>query len=659
MSNACYPQHRAPIELKIVSKLVPPDSPIGRLSVFSDLIWDQTDLVESRTLIKGAKVNWQSIFSNVWETHYLIAISIMEYSYARLYHPIGENYACDMKTVQHEARYLALFVEYLQSRKIFEGANISHHDIQDYVSWLINRRGQALGKRIKTEAADLDWVDVRIRALQSYYSYNKRVSQPLLISPLHGHSIFKYLGKKRQGTEENRTPLIPKDVWDRFLCAALDYVEYFSDDILAGQSVIENIRKNVLPVASKAKNFAANNFTTREVKPILNAIVDFSINPNSGIAWRKTWANVEDLRFELFTLYEACLVVVSCLSGIRESELALIQVHGFQEQTDVDGVSKRYTVISRMVKGDIDRQLIWEVNRPVYQACHIIKKITSYARSHRDCNELFIRSWYRGAGEQFQSDLRKDSLGRSTKGSILPLGPDAMSLALKKFGARLDVAIQGAYQLPLVDGKKWNFTMRQPRRTLASRIAREPFGLIAGMLHYKHVKLTTFLGYAGKDESWIRDLAIEEFSANEEFLAQIWDDIQEGALAGARGNELLNEFKGVAGDLKKNSLQYFIENNRRNLHVGLLNYCLFQRDRALCLSNTKSDLPDKPVINACYPERCANSCISKNHLPIWQAQINDAQAMLNHKNVSMPQKIALKDDIAKSLRILNQLNGTS
>ena len=153
-------------------------------------------------------------------------------------------------------------------------------------------------------------------------------------------------------------------------------------------------------------------------------------------------------------------------------------------------------------------------------------------------------------------------------------------------------------------------------------------------------------------------MAIEEFSANEEFLGQIWEDIQDGALAGARGHELIHEFKGMAGDIKKNSLQYFIENNRRNLHVGLLNYCLFQRDRALCLTNKKSDLPEKPVINACYPERCANSCISKNHIPIWQAQVNDAQAMLNHKNVSIPQKIALTDDIAKSLRILNQLNGT-
>lgn len=658
MNNANYSQKNTSFELKIVSKLVPADAAVGRLSIFSDFIWDQTDFVESRTLIKGAKINWRSIFDNVWETHYLVAISIMEYTYARLYDPIGEDYACDMKTVQHEARYLASFVEYLQSRKIFGTADIGHHDIQDYVKWLMRIRGQALKKRVKTEAADLDWVDVRIRALQSYHSYNKRVSQQLPIRPLHGHSIFKYLGKRRRRTEENRTPLIPKDVWDPFLCAALDYVEYFADDILAGQSVIEDIRANVLPLARTAKNFSSNNFTVRKVKPRLNAIAEFAINPNSGISWRERWVNVDDLRVELFTLYQACLVVVSCLSGIRESELALIQVDGFQEQTDVDGVSKRYTVISRMIKGDIDRQLVWEVNRPVYQACHVIKKMTSYARSHRACNELFIRSWYRGAGEQFQIDLRKDCLGRTTKGSILPLGPDAMSLALKNFGARLDVAIQGTYRLPLVEGEKWNFTMRQPRRTLASRIAREPFGLIAGMLHYKHVKLTTFLGYAGKDPSWIQDLAIEEFSANEEFLGQIWEDIQDGALAGARGHELIHEFKGMAGDIKKNSLQYFIENNRRNLHVGLLNYCLFQRDRALCLTNNKSDLPEKPIINACYPERCANSCISKNHIPIWQAQLNDAQAMLNHKNVSIPQKIALTDDIAKSLRILNQLNGT-
>ena len=645
------------------SSVVAADKRVSAVSSFADMLWDRSDQAETRAGLKLNKINWGFIYRSHSSSFYPLIMSLKEFAFACMFDPIADETGRDMKTVQEYIFNLNTFIDYLDEKSLYSVADLTHADFQDYARWLVHQRKAYAKKADKKDIVALEWADVRIRALQIYYRYSKRVSQPIPVCPLHGENLFKYLKAKRRGTGDNRTAPIPKQVWEPYLGAALDYVTIYADDILHMQSTLEYIRVNVLPIHMATKKpFRATNFRTHinstRLPKVGGKLGVFAKNPKTGKPWRESWNSLEEARLELYALHNACIAVIASLSGVRETELAELQVDGVEADTAPDGIGKRYRIISKVVKGNRDDRLTWEVNEPVYIACQVMQKLTSYARAVTPQSPLLLANWYRSPTNEYRKEAIKDKLGRSTKGNVLPIGPDGMSMALRRFAVHLDTALDGQYRLPDVDGKRWHFTMRQPRRTLAARIAREPFGTIAGMLHYKHVKVTTFLGYAGSDPSWIKDLHDEEIGANEEFLEQIWEDLQDGELAGAKGVELVREFKGVAGDMKKSALRYFVESHRANLHVGLFNYCFFQKDRALCLTDaTRQSKNATPVLNACHPDRCANSCVSKHHLPQWQVQVDEARAMLAHKSVSPPQRIALTADLEKALRVVNQLSG--
>lgn len=632
-----------------VSSIVAHGTRVSSVSTFNDFVWDRKEYALTRTLELNYKIDWLSLFGKHWNAYYPIIVSFMEFAYASLYDPAMDEKVRDSGTVKLEARLLISFIDYLQSRNIYQLADLTHQDIYDYVEWLINQN-----KLIRPEElCTLEEAARRVRVLQVYYRYATRVSHPLPVHPLHGESLFKYLGKRRPDSRENKTPRIPKDVWDPYLCAALDYVEIYAVDILRGQTLLEGFRTDIKSKYSATKPgrlLSKAGIYKMHVLPAVRGLDDFVSHPQTGLPWRTGW-NLTELRDDLHALYAACVVVIGCLSGMRESELALIGIHGFEQDAGEAGSPSTYSLTSRIVKGKNNKSKRWVVNEPVYRACNILKQMTSYARCESSIEDLFITGWYRPANVEATASKEEN---RSI--TVRPLRASAMQICLNQFAAHIQASFGDFYSLPLVDGKPWHFTTRQLRRSLACRIAREPFGIIAGMLHYKHIKLTTFLGYAGSDPTWIDNLHEEELAANDEFLSHIWEDLQDGTLAGGKGMELFRDFKGLAGDVKKNAMPYFLENNRANLHVGLFNYCLFQRDSALCLPQ-KETKRDSPILNACQPDRCANSCIGTDQRPQWEVQVKDMQAMLNHPKVSLPQQIALSKDLEKALRIVGQLKG--
>jgi hypothetical protein len=58
--------------------------------------------------------------------------------------------------------------------------------------------------------------------------------------------------------------------------------------------------------------------------------------------------------------------------------------------------------------------------------------------------------------------------------------------------------------IPLVNGQRWRLSTSQFRRTLAWFIARQPGGVIAGSMAYRHHRVQMFEGYAGTSASGFR-----------------------------------------------------------------------------------------------------------------------------------------------------------
>ncbi|MBV1952068.1 MAG: hypothetical protein KUG64_07740, partial [Cycloclasticus sp.] len=80
-------------------------------------------------------------------------------------------------------------------------------------------------------------------------------------------------------------------------------------------------------------------------------------------------------------------------------------------------------------------------------------------------------------------------------------------------------------------------------------------------------------------------------------------------------------------------------------------------DVALCLKDTKAK--DMPIMNACHPDVCKNSCISKTHLPAWESQKNDVNSMLKQKGISENQEGVLKAQLVSLESVINPLTRNS
>lgn len=640
------------------STIVRSNARISNVSVFSDMIWDRREYADSRTSWKGSVIHWSSFFDRFGTTHGHVVTSLKEFAYALLFDPIEDDVQKETKTVLNIVHSLTNFLEYLQEIGVTNMADLTCEETDDkYISWLLRRRSVSKNKKDDEEVLALMWARLRVMAVQQYYLYSKRVSQPLLVYPLQGLGLFTHLGTIRYPRRgENRTPIIPKVVWNQLLGAALDYVEIYSSDILHAQKLMEEIRFKDFSLRNDHLKRNGDRYRRQIFDPVArNISSEFALNPRSGLPWRTGWADAVELKKETRALYDACVVVIGALSAMRVSELSLIQVDGFWHQTS-DGNVQRYQVRSWVVKGPNKSEGIWEINEPAYKACMVMKALTAYARKVVPQKELFIQAWDTSYTLPFREDVSFTRNGRHVGiTSILPVGPNSFTRYLRRFAKHINEELDKEYELPLVEGKQWTLVMPMLRRSLAGRIAREPFGIIAGMLHYKHVKVTTFCGYAGSDPDWLDELHDEEIAASEEFAKEIGEDIESGMLAGAKGEELVRDFRGMAGELKKNALKYFLESTRGNIHVGLFNYCVFQKDRALCLQNAAPKIDSTPILNACHPERCANSCVTTKHLPQWEVQINDAQSMLSHPQVTELQRIALSKDLEKAVRILTLL----
>ena len=217
---------------------------------------------------------------------------------------------------------------------------------------------------------------------------------------------------------------------------------------------------------------------------------------------------------------------------------------------------------------------------------------------------------------------------------------------------------------PLVDGQPWKFSIRQFRRTLAWYIANRPFGVVAGKIQYKHASVAMFDGYAGSSISGFRQEVEQERA-----LGQLDDIVEhyENHLAakpksGPAASRLASEFDHIRRELS--ALPGRISNSSRvkamlshlacNLHVGNLTDCFFDPATALCIAKDNK-VKNAPAFSLCAPDRCPNSCLSLRHLPVWEAQIAETEALLKTKRLSRIQRDALQADRDRMRKLIAPL----
>jgi hypothetical protein len=174
--------------------------------------------------------------------------------------------------------------------------------------------------------------------------------------------------------------------------------------------------------------------------------------------------------------------------------------------------------------------------------------------------------------------------------------------------------------IPRVQGQEWRLSTRQFRRTLAWFIARQPGGVIAGAMQYRHLRVQMFEGYAGTSESGFRaEVQAEEAIARGEKLGDLIVNHDHHRLSGPAAEEAearLAEFERhvqfhgkVFNDAKR--MKRHMDRHDPHVYPGEFVTCVHNADRALC---HRGDGEDGPSFPDCVPLRCRNVSLTEENV---------------------------------------------
>ncbi|HEV7335849.1 MAG TPA: integrase [Bosea sp. (in: a-proteobacteria)] len=639
----------------------------------------------------------------------LTRLTAKEYLFARLHEPAGAPRSrmapATVRAVYNRMRRFIAFIE--ERTGSFRLGELTQADLD---AWLAFIRTPG---RLPRQVAALLEIPVDLHA------HADRLTQGgYQFEPWRGRAPFQVAGCKPSPLE-NTTPRIPEPVINALLRWSLKYVDVFSADILAARAeltmladqankatiartelghptsdaiaqrldaYLSRLRKEgrgvpVWPddVSVVSKEGTRVNYgymalrigcragaicqARRHHSTILTAVAELgteiggmdtpiSIDPDTGRPWRSQRFDQFTLMREEKMLQAAAYIVCAYLTGMRDSEVQAMRVGCHSVERSADGLIERHRVRStaykmRSVTGEAAE---WITIAPVGRAVDIAERLSAHARERRGLDTLWL-VLVNGAAT-------KDHL--STE----------IVRTLNQFRAHLD-RTQGTPENPAIpreaSGQPWRFATRQFRRTIAWHIANRPFGTVAGKIQYKHASIATFEGYAGESASGFgAEVARERSLGRLEDIIEHYEEFRRGhPPTGPAASRLVSEFGRVAdalGDLPgmivdPARLRSMLRHLARDLHVGFLNDCFFEAASALCLRRTPQTDRKAPVLSHCSPERCPNSCLSRRHLPPWEASIEEGDILLRDPKLTANQRKALEIEQARKRALIAPLKG--
>lgn len=607
------------------SRIVRPGAPVSPKSIFSDPIWNMAALVTTPGVKKRSKV-WD--FSSLPCFPYGFALSLAEYAYARIYTPVTTHEReGGWLTVRNELFGLADFARFCESAGLQGFDEVDTPLCYEYLQLIqFSIDGVALKSKARVKTV--------IGYIYRLWEYSSAISNPMPSMPFGKpfKKLFK-AGSGRGGTPENETPVIPEPVYAALMAAALDYALIYSPIILGTWNKLQSCWvKEIAP-----SDLSASGKKKRMTKAESVLIVDKA-------TWlANDWSTRGTVYSELQQLRRACIIVVLAFSGIRLSELLSLEAGCYVIDECEDGRARYYinTLLHKhRQKGSRDT---WVVIDEVVEAIKVLEDLTARARTESGENRLMLTD---GSNQFF-------CVHRSYVGvEMNELTNEAIAYQIHEFQNHCNTKLNRPPIPEWTDENgvtaPWQINARQFRRTLARYIVRQPFGVIAGMLQYKHVGVAAFEGYAGSEPEWNQLLEQEKVLASVDILDELAMDLSNGELAGEFGlklrDEFAGEFRGRAEDFPPSQIAKWLVSRHKILFVGKFNFCFFDSRKALCTKGSNSEVP---ILNFCEPETCSNACVGKRHRSRWDAQLRQAEELVANPKASEGQRILLQREVER------------
>ena len=207
------------------------------------------------------------------------------------------------------------------------------------------------------------------------------------------------------------------------------------------------------------------------------------------------------------------------------------------------------------------------------------------------------------------------------------------------------------------------------RRTMAVITANEPDGEIALGITLKHNAIralanVTTSGYGAPTPEWAAEFGHEakEVAAGE--LVSEWVRHAQGEpfVRGPGGTAFINGLDDVTAKAKtavavgnERMLRDLLRDEFSTIRLGTLNHCLGDPTRALCLENaTAAVKAGGPIPSMCQPATCRNSVVTDRHLPIWRQEEEDLTEKLKDRKMAAIHRERLRTQLADVRKITQQ-----
>jgi hypothetical protein len=333
-------------------------------------------------------------------------------------------------------------------------------------------------------------------------------------------------------------------------------------------------------------------------------------------------------------LQTACYVVIAFLSGMRDSEVKHMRRGCLAVSRDADRRPYRWKVTSLAFKGENDpagTAATWVVGEPVARAVKILEELQP-----PDTELLFAHLPYSpGRGPASRSPNQVPPT-LSTNRQLAELA--AWITRYCREHGRPD-------GVPLANGQPSRLTTRQFRRTLAWFIARQPGGVIAGAIQYRHMSIQMFEGYAGTSDSGFRaEVEAEQALARGEHLLAIIDKHEHEHMTGPAAGEAARRladfgqkarYRGIV-ITDSRQLRRLMHRQDPAVYPGVYATCVFNPDKALCQLNHDARGTLRPSLGNCRPLQCRNTALIDGNKEELRREVADIGQQLTQRPALPP-----------------------
>ncbi|MGH8290537.1 MAG: hypothetical protein ACREV7_16220 [Steroidobacteraceae bacterium] len=449
-------------------------------------------------------------------------------------------------------------------------------------------------------------VEQYLRLLKYLHRNRSEVRDALQLDPCPGQSTHTAAGIR--DSEVVGLPYTPDVVAVPLVQSAIEFLSAGAIDVLRARDIY-----------ARAIEQARSKRRERRLRPLdkiaaISALGEITVTTPRGprvIDSTSTFAELVDM------LYAACFVVLAYLVGARASEIMSLEagcVRPLAGNTDTSATDLAVIVgsIFKHEAGFHGHPHEWVAPAPAVHAISVLEALSAPHRPPSGRRALWVRPRHRVLTAQWQSGGREHL--RIPTISL-------MVLLLKRFGAWLE--------LPCYEGKPWELSTHQGRKTFARFVAlRDRTSLFALAQHLGHRdRAITDRGYAGNDYRLERE--IEAAVLDKSICA--WEHMLSApGLGGRMGAEIIAKRPHFRGARMKQGIASYA---RMLVEAGLIlgvcdwGFCVYREDHSACLGNTSGPNPLRREPSTCA--RCKNFVVSKEHRPYWVDQAQRHEMLLN------------------------------